>query len=395
MLFPDEKTLQSVRRILFRWFDPTARELPWRKTSDPYAVWVSEIMLQQTTTQTVSGYFDRFLCRFPNIQTLAEADVDDVLHLWEGLGYYRRARMMHEAAKMLHDRFNDHFPCTRKEIESLPGIGRYTAGAICSIAFDKREPILEANTIRLHARLLGLETPVTGKNENALLWTMAEKILPQARCGLFNQILMDFGASVCVSGSPDCPKCPLRPYCRAAQLQRQDSIPNTGKPTTKEDRVEIAFLIASDVLNGQDKTHAPKYLFLRYPSGGRWTGLWDFPRFLKTNGQPIDQDESLAASVSAFLACSSIQIGLPVYSTRHAVTRFRIELHFCNAFPTKRLSKPAKVPVADIELAAGKFARERIETRFLTLEESESLPLNSTARKFVDYLLAEKKTGSP
>lgn len=388
MLFPDDASLRRMRNILFRWYDPAARPLPWRKTSDPYAVWVSEIMLQQTTTQTVTGYFERFLERFPDVRALARADINEVLRFWEGLGYYRRARMLHDAAKIILDDFGGRFPSDPKQVMSLPGIGRYTAGAVLSIAFDAREPILEANTIRLHARLLGLETCVTGKEERKLLWTMAEKILPSSRCGLFNQILMDFGAFVCVSGCPACPQCPLRPYCRAAQLGKENSIPHLGKPTVKEERTEIALLVRPDGGRSRKTKEPSPYLFLRYPSGGRWSGLWDFPRFLKTNTLPIHQDESLAQAACTLLACSSVETGLPVYSMRHAVTRYRIALHFCEAFPVGSNQNASPLSATNVELAAGRFPLEQIQTRFLTLKESETVPLNSTARKFVDLMLA-------
>ena len=196
---PDAPWRRGFRRRLKTWYADHARDLPWRRSRDPYAVWVSEIMLQQTQVATVRGYFDRFIRAFPTIDALARADEQDVLRLWEGLGYYRRARQLHAAAKIVADEHGGRFPRNRDAVDRLPGIGRYTAGAILSIAFDQRQPILEANTVRLFCRLLGYEGDPASTAGQRLLWAMAEAVLPRREVGLFNQALMELGSEAAVA----------------------------------------------------------------------------------------------------------------------------------------------------------------------------------------------------
>ena len=187
----------GFRRRLARWYDGHARDLPWRRQNDAYSVWVSEIMLQQTQVATVCGYFTRFMAALPTIAALAEADERHVLRLWEGLGYYRRARQLHEAAQRIVAEHGGQFPRDLDAVRRLPGIGRYTAGAILSIAFDARAPILEANTTRLLARLLAYRGDPASAPGQRLLWAMAEAVLPAREAGRFNQALMELGSQVC------------------------------------------------------------------------------------------------------------------------------------------------------------------------------------------------------
>ena len=210
-LLPDSAWLRSFRRRLLAWFDQNARVLPWRRSRDPYAVWLSEIMLQQTQVATVIGYFDRFLARFPTIEALARADEHEVLRLWEGLGYYRRARQLHRAARIIVAEHGGRFPRDPSIVRRLPGIGRYTAGAILSIAFDAREPILEANTLRLLSRLLCYDGDPRSPDGQRLLWAMAEALLPRRGSGRLNQALMELGSEVCTARSPRCEQCPVAP----------------------------------------------------------------------------------------------------------------------------------------------------------------------------------------
>ncbi|HOM18841.1 MAG TPA: A/G-specific adenine glycosylase, partial [Thermoguttaceae bacterium] len=206
---------KGFRRRLLGWFDRNKRDLPWRRTKDPYAVWLSEIMLQQTQAPTVVRYFERFLAAFPTVHALAQADQAAVLRLWEGLGYYRRAVQLHEAARKIVSEFGGQFPQTLDELLQLPGIGRYTAGAILSIAFDQRQPILEANTLRLWARLLAYPEPTGSASAQRLFWQMAEWVLPHRQVGRFNQALMELGSTVCLPRQPRCPECPVSRFCLA------------------------------------------------------------------------------------------------------------------------------------------------------------------------------------
>ena len=208
---PNPAWRRSFRRRLRAWYAAHARDLPWRKSRDPYAVWVSEIMLQQTKVCSVKPYFERFLAAFPDVETLAGADERDVLRLWEGLGYYRRARQMHQAAKIMLREHGGSVPRDPQALRRLPGIGRYTAGAVLSIAFDARQPILEANTTRLWSRLLAFRGDPTAAAGGRLLWAMAAAVLPQQAVGAFNQALMELGSEVCLSRPkiPRCDRCPV------------------------------------------------------------------------------------------------------------------------------------------------------------------------------------------
>ena len=226
---PDPPWRQRFRRRLLAWYRRHARDLPWRRHGEPYPIWVSEIMLQQTQVATVRGYFERFMAAFPTIHSLARADEHDVLRLWEGLGYYRRARQMHQAARTIVAEHGGRFPRDAEAVRRLPGIGRYTAGAILSIAFDAREPILEANTIRLLARLLAYSGDPRSAAGSKRLWQMAEALLPRRNAGRFNQALMELGSEVCLPKSPKCDACPVAALCPTRAAGLQDRIPAPNK----------------------------------------------------------------------------------------------------------------------------------------------------------------------
>ncbi|GAG10844.1 unnamed protein product, partial [marine sediment metagenome] len=214
---------QRLRRRLLAWYVKHERDLPWRRSSDPYRVWLSEVMLQQTQVATVRDYFRRFVREFPTVHKLAAADEQEVLRLWEGLGYYRRARQLHAAAQQVVAEHGGRFPQEVRELQRLPGVGRYTAGAIASIAFDRRAPILEANTIRLLSRLTGYRDDPLKAAGQRLLWATAEEILPTKHVARFNQALMELGSLVCTPNEPKCDACPLASLCaaNAAGLQKQ------------------------------------------------------------------------------------------------------------------------------------------------------------------------------
>ena len=258
----------GFRRRLLGWFARNKRDLPWRRTKDPYAVWLSEIMLQQTQAPTVVRYFERFLTVFPTLEALAQAQQAEVLRLWEGLGYYRRAVQLHEAARKIVRDFGGHFPQTPEELLQLPGIGRYTAGAILSIAFDQRQPILEANTTRLWARLLAYSEPASTAAQR-LFWQMAEWILPRRQVGRLNQALMELGSTVCLPRRPRCAECPVSRFCLAYQQGLQETIPRQRAKPAVELCHEAALIVRCK----------DRVLVRHIPPGERWAGLWDFPRF--------------------------------------------------------------------------------------------------------------------
>ena len=265
----DSAFKRRLRSAVLKWYDKHGRQLPWRSSADPYRVWLSEIMLQQTTVAAVVPYFERFVARFPDVKSLASADVDDVLRLWEGLGYYSRARNLHKAAKVIVNQHDGVFPSDVGVLKTLSGIGRYTAGAIVSFAFDLPAAIVEANTERLFARLIALRDDVRSTPSRSTLWEFAESLVPNKRCGDFNQALMDIGSQVCRPVAPVCSKCPLMSYCSAFELGLQNELP-VRKPRTP---ITVVTEVCIVIRRGD------KVLLRRRGEGERWAGMWDFIRF--------------------------------------------------------------------------------------------------------------------
>ena len=227
---PSFSLRRRVRRRLLSWFESARRDLPWRRGCDAYHIWVSEIMLQQTTVAAVVPYFERFLHAFPTLRDLATAPEQDVLRLWEGLGYYRRARDLHRAARQLVADGSANLPDDPEVVRELPGMGRYTLGAVLSQAFDRRLPILEANSLRVLCRLFGrADDPRRGPAQR-WLWQVAEDLLPAKRVGDFNQAMMELGALVCTPAAPRCDDCPLAADCVARRLGLQAEIPAKAPP---------------------------------------------------------------------------------------------------------------------------------------------------------------------
>jgi A/G-specific adenine glycosylase len=334
----DQDWYRRFRRNLRAWYNKHARDLPWRKTSDPYRIWIREIMLQQTTVTAVVPYFERFLAHFPTVQTLAEAAEDEVLRYWEGLGYYSRARNIHKSAITIVNELKGHFPETVADLAELPGIGRYTAGAIVSFAYDRPAPIVEANTLRLYSRLLAYRDDPRSTKGQRILWQFAETLVPKRAPGRFNQGLMELGGAVCVPQEPDCPQCPVRSCCGAFQQAAQTEIP-VPKP-----RPEIIELTEASVAIRNDQG---EYLLRRCLPGERWAGLWDFIRFpielkhgLTKKGTVSKRLQSSIEKLSQSLTGLDVRVEEWVTEMRHSVTRYRITLHcFCamssdNSLPT-------------------------------------------------------------
>ena len=317
---------QKLRRRLLKWYGLHARNLPWRQTSDPYRIWVSEIMLQQTQVATVVDYYHRFLQQFPDVATLATAREQEVLRCWEGLGYYRRARQLHSAAQIIYEEHQGVFPSTYAEVLALPGIGRYTAGAILSISFDQRHPIVEANTIRLYARLLHYAADVTTRASKDLFWDFARWILPHRRLGDFNQALMELGSLVCSVKSPDCTQCPLKNLCPTNGEQSYDQIPRPKKKTRYQQLQEVAVVVKHRDGN--------RILLRQCQPDERWAGLWDFPRFaldIKTSDRLTEWEHRQIVSKTRKLAKVSVQQLQSLTSIRHGVTKYRITLNCFSA----------------------------------------------------------------
>ncbi len=254
---------------LLPWFDKHGRkDLPWQRSPTPYGVWVSEIMLQQTQVSAVIPYYHRFLAHFPDVGTLADAPVDDVLHLWSGLGYYARARNLHRAARLICDDLGGELPLDIGTLQSLPGIGRSTAGAILAFSVGERHPILDGNVKRVLCRCHGIEGWPGAAAVSRRLWNLAETYTPQRRVADYTQAIMDLGATVCTRSRPACPRCPLRHICVAHAKGEHARYPG-AKPRKELPVRETVFLLLRESHGG--------VLLERRPPVGIWGGLWAFP----------------------------------------------------------------------------------------------------------------------
>jgi A/G-specific adenine glycosylase len=300
-------------RRLLAWFARHRRDLPWRRDRDPYRIWISEVMLQQTQVVTVIPFFLRFIAALPSISHLAAADEQDVLRLWEGLGYYRRARDLHASAKRFVAEHGGRIPDNAVVVSQLPGFGRYTCNAVLSQAFDRRLPILEANSQRVLSRLLGWsEDPRQGPARQRL-WRAAEALLPRKHIGEFNQSLMELGALVCTPAAPSCAQCPLADRCVARQLGLQEKIP-ARTPAAKTVSVQEVGVVIRQ---------GDKVMLVQRPAEGRWASLWEVPH------GPVQKGESIEAAVlRVVVEMTGLKVdpGTEVLTIRHAVTRFRITM---------------------------------------------------------------------
>lgn len=305
----------EIARRLLDLYARHARSLPWRKpNADPYAVWVSESMLQQTRVETVIPYYERWMARFPTLEALAAAGEQDVLQAWEGLGYYSRARNLRRAAQQVMERFAGRLPAERAALESLPGVGRYTAGAIASIAFGLDEPALDGNIRRVYARLFDLTLPVRSAEGEKRLWQLAGECLPAGRAGDYNQALMDLGAMVCTPHDPACLLCPLNELCKAytAGVQEERPVLAARAPVPH-------YTVTAAVLHRNGSV-----LIARRPSSGLLGGLWEFPGGKLEDGETLPQ--GLAREIREELG-AEIEVGQPAGVYQHAFTHFRITLH--------------------------------------------------------------------
>lgn len=269
--------ITRLRAALLRWYRVTARDLPWRRDQNPYRVWLSEIMLQQTRVETVIPYFERFLTAFPNVQTLAKADEHDVLRLWAGLGYYSRARNLHAAAKLIA---KNGFSTTVEGWRELPGVGPYAAGAIASIAFGRRAAAVDGNVKRVLARINMVDGDIRTPTITAIIWRIAEGLVPENVPGDFNQALMELGARICLPRNPRCDECPARRLCGAAVDGRQTDFPVSARKSAAPVVHAVALAM----------TRADTVLLERRASGGLLGGLWGLPTMEVSGGVVDPQD---------------------------------------------------------------------------------------------------------
>ncbi len=321
--------IEFIQKELTDWFSKNQRPLPWRKTYDPYQVWISEIMLQQTQVTTVLPYFQRWMKKLPTIESVASAKEDMVLKLWEGLGYYSRARNLQKAAKQIVEKHKGKFPDDPKEILALPGIGKYTAGAIASIAFNKPEPIVDGNVIRVVARLMNYNKNTRLPENIKHFWNWMKKSVPkQAR--EFNQGMMELGALICSPKNPKCDKCPLKSKCISHQKGTMDSLPNRGE---KQKKVSIKVAIA--IIENEGKIFIQKR-----PSKGLMGGLWEFP------GGKVEKETLRNALKREIKEEVGIEISniKPFQRIKHGYTKFSVDLHCFTAKTSDKTRKGKWIP---------------------------------------------------
>ncbi len=346
------------------WFEESCRELPWRRTKDPYRIWVSEVMLQQTRVTTAIPYFERFLEKFPDIKSLARADMDAVLKCWEGLGYYARARNLHRAAKLCVDGHEGAVPEAYEDFRSLPGVGDYIAAAVMSQAFNHPYAVVDGNVKRVLARLFAVDAPVNRSSSFRIFNAHAELLLDAKRPGDFNQAVMELGALICRPAEPECPKCPVRSFCRAYKSDSQARYPAraAGRPLPH-------YHVAVGVVR-----KAERLLITRRKAGGLLGGLWEFPGGKVRPGET--PKETCRREIKEELNLS-VEITNRMTRVRHAYSHFKISMD-----------------VFDCRYMAGKVKLNGPDNyKWIALEEIEDYAFPGANRKFIPLLKKAKKSG--
>ncbi len=369
---------QKLVHHLLAWFARDARDLPWRRTRDPYAIWVSEIMLQQTQVKSVLPYWKRWMRALPDIQTLARVKPEKLHKLWEGLGYYTRVRNLQKAAQAVVAEHGGKFPSEFEAILALPGIGRYTAGAICSIAFNQPKPILDGNVMRVLTRVFGIAGNPRAKPANARLWHIAEQLVQQAAemepqtvapshasrmthytprtwsplgdsCSRLNQSLMELGALMCTARNPRCDLCPLAQHCTARREDRVGDFPHPTRRAKATPRRFVAFVVARD----------GRFLARQRPAGVVNAQLWEFP-----NVELPQEDSDLEKAGCKALGTASVNL-TPFCTFKHSITRYRITLEVFQA------------------VVNGDFHRQLGDDRWLARAQLRRLPFTSAHKKIL------------
>lgn len=357
---PRQRKIGAIVSRLLEWYPENARDLPWRRTTDPYPVFVSEIMLQQTQVKTVIPYWERWMRALPDIQSLARANPRKLHKLWEGLGYYTRVRNMHRAAKVVVAQHNGKFPEQFDQILALPGIGRYTAGAISSIAFHQPRPILDGNVMRVLCRLFGIEGDPRGPQTNAELWSLAQELVANASSlksramhpvSAFNQSLMELGALICTPRQPRCAACPAAKLCIARRQNRIGDLPALKPRVATTQRRFAAFVV-------QNKN---KFLVRQRPPSVVNAHLWEFPN------TEVDGKELRPLEFARQLFGEEVVSVAPLIAIRHTITRYRITLE---AFTVE----------------AGAFQPKFGVSRWRSLEQLRRLPFSSAHKKILATL---------
>jgi A/G-specific adenine glycosylase len=351
----------AFTETLLEWYDKNARALPWRFEQSAYRTWISEIMLQQTQVYTVIPYFERWMAKFPDVAALAAASEQDVLSIWEGLGYYSRARNLHKAAQALVREYGGRLPQTVEALKELPGIGPYTAAAIASIAFGQDEATVDGNIRRVFSRVFNLTEPLRSPDGEKRIWDLAEANLPSGKAGAYNQALMDLGATICTPKSPACERCPVASACQARALGVAEE-----RPVKPPRRAVPSLTVTAAVIRRDDG----RVLLTKRPPEGLLGGLWEFP-----GGTLEETDADLQACLRREIQEElgvEVQVGEGFGTYKHAYTHFRIELHaFC----------------CTIALGQDPQAIECDDLAWVDIEDLGDYPMGKVDRRIADRLV--------
>ncbi|MBX3250530.1 MAG: A/G-specific adenine glycosylase [Myxococcales bacterium] len=353
-------TRMTIRQALLDWYDANQRDLPWRHTRDPYAIWVSEVMLQQTRVETVIPYWERFLARFPTPAALAAATEDEVLGLWSGLGYYRRARLLHRGVREVVARYGGEVPEDRDARLALPGVGKYTAGAIGSIAFDRAEPIVDGNVARVLSRVHRIETPLGVAQTEQRLWEEAAALAEGPRPGALNQALMELGATVCTPRAPRCEACPVRSACAGRDVAERLPVPRK-KAAPKE--VSVAAVVVRS--GGR--------VWLARGQSALYGGLWSVPMCEHAPAQAslLERHEGLPADEAARSALAEVgivaRLGAVAGELEHVLTHRRMRVRVYRASHARAEAHESLRSVDPSELEEGEIGVSKLTRRILAI----------------------------
>jgi len=356
-MYLNTSEIQSLRKALVDWYLANLRELPWRIASDPYPVWVSEVMLQQTQVATVLPYYHEFLKRFPNLQKLARANLQEVLKAWEGLGYYARARNLHKAAKVVINQHQGHIPRSWQDLRQLPGVGDYIAAAVLSIAFNQPYAVVDGNVKRVLSRLFVMKEPVNQSPSKKIFQQAAADLLDTQKPGTFNQALMELGAIVCKPRNPLCRACPVQTWCMAYQNDRISEFPRKIKrQATPQYPVAVGVVFKDD-----------RVLITRRKAEGLLGGLWEFP------GGKIEKNEKAEAACIREIKEEvnlAVKVDEHLCRVKHAYTHFKIKMEvFCCSYISGRVKLNGPV-----------------DHRWIRLNQLEDYPLPKANHKFLAKL---------
>lgn len=354
----DHFPIQDFQEDLLGWFERKQRVLPWRENRDPYRVWVSEIMLQQTRVDTVIPYYNRFMEKFPTLGDLAEAELEDVYRLWEGLGYYSRAKNLHTAVQEVQEQYGGTVPDTPAEIHKLKGVGPYTAGAILSIAYGLPEPAVDGNVMRVLSRIFLIKEDITKAKSRKIFEELVRKIISKGNPSFFNQALMELGALICTPKSPNCIACPVQSYCLARKEGVQEQLP-IKKKGKQPRNVEMAV--------GLLKDEKDKWLICRRPDEGLLANLWEFP------GVEVPSEKEAKEVLSQFLYQEFGMKSIPSESLlqyNHVFSHlvWDIHLYLCRLVGREEGNESTR------------------EYAWVSLEEMASYPFSASHRKIADYI---------